>query len=55
MMTKTIIIVLAILFVVVPHVVLIVLAVRSNRQRKAPVKLLPMSQEERLMFGARHQ
>jgi len=55
MMTKTIIIVLACLFVVAPHVVLIVLAVRSNRQRKSPVKLLPMSREEQIMFGARHK
>lgn len=54
-MTKTVIIVLACLFVVLPHVVLICLAIRTNRRRKAPAKLLAQSYEERVLFGSRLQ
>lgn len=44
-----------ILFVIVPHVALIVLAVRAHKRRTAPVKLLPESREERILFGSRLQ
>lgn len=54
-MSKAIIVALAIAFVVMPHIVLIVLAIRANKRRKPPVKLLPMSHEERILFGSRFQ
>jgi hypothetical protein len=54
-MSKTVIIALAIALVCIPHVVLIVLAVRSHKRKKEPVKLLPQSYEERVLFGSRLQ
>lgn len=54
-MTKTAIIILGILFVAVPHIVLIVFAIRAHRRRKTPVKLLAQSYEERVLFGSRLQ
>lgn len=48
-------IVLACLFVCIPHVVLIYLAIKAHKRKKEPVKLLPMSHEERILFGSRLQ
>jgi hypothetical protein len=49
------IIALGVLFVAFPHVVLIYLAVTHRRRKKHPVKLLPASYEERVLFGSRFQ
>jgi hypothetical protein len=54
-MSKTIIIALALAVVCFPHIVLIVMAVRSHKRKKEPVKLLPQSYEERVLFGSRFQ
>ncbi|KQY39967.1 hypothetical protein [Rhizobium sp. Root483D2] len=54
-MSKTIIIALALAVVCIPHIVLIVMAVRAHKRKKEPVKLLPQSYEERVLFGSRLQ
>lgn len=46
---------LACLFVCIPHLVLVYLAIRAHRRKKEAVKLLPQSYEERVLFGSRLQ
>ncbi len=45
-------IVLACMFVCIPHVVLFYLAITAHKRKREPVKLQPVSDEERTLFGA---
>lgn len=54
-MSKSIIVALAVAFVCIPHIVLIYLAVTHQKRKKQPVKLLPVTDEERILFGSRFQ
>lgn len=54
-MSKTVLITLAVIAVCFPHVVLIVMAVKSARRKRQIIIRQPVTREERVLFGSRQQ